>query len=67
MANEQWVGATVVTDATDWNSEDLRKARRNGAVKFKVVAKSPTGKKTTYRYLLSSIPEMYLKNQNHTA
>jgi hypothetical protein len=56
---EQWVGATVITKATGWSTEDLRKYRRNGGIKYKV--KKQGGKKT-YAYLLSSIPD-HLLNQ----
>jgi hypothetical protein len=52
---EQWVGPTVITEATGWNSEQMRKARRNGSVKFR---RSATG---GYKYLLSSIPDHLIK------
>lgn len=46
--NEQWVGPTVITKATGWNNEGMRRARRNGSVKYK-------RKGGGYVYLLSSI------------
>jgi hypothetical protein len=46
---EEWVGPTVITMRTGWNAEDMRRARRNGSIKYK---RSSTG---GYRYLLSSI------------
>jgi hypothetical protein len=46
---EEWVGPTVITQKTGWSAEDMRRARRNGSVKYK---RSSTG---GYRYLLSSI------------
>lgn len=46
---EEWVGPTVITAKTGWSSEDMRRARRNGSVRFK---RSSTG---GYKYLLSSI------------
>jgi hypothetical protein len=49
---DEWVGATVITKKTGWGSEDLRKARRNGSIKYKV---KKEGSKRTYKYLLSSI------------
>lgn len=50
--NEQWVQARVITKKTGWNSEDLRRARRNGSIKYKV---KKEGSKRTYAYLLSSV------------
>lgn len=49
---DEWVGATVITKRTGWNNEDLRRARRNGSVKYRIKSE---GTKRTYRYLLSSI------------
>lgn len=49
---DEWVGATVITSKTGWKSEDLRKARRNGSIKYKL---KKDGRKRTYKYLLSSI------------
>jgi hypothetical protein len=46
---EQWVGPTIITKMTGWDCEGMRRARRNGSVKYK---RSPTG---GYRYLLSSV------------
>lgn len=46
---DEWVGPTVITKKTGWNKEDMRRARRNGSVKYK---RSSTG---GYKYLLSSI------------
>lgn len=46
---EEWVGPTVITKKTGWSAEEMRRARRNGSVKYK---KSSTG---GYKYLLSSI------------
>lgn len=46
---EEWVGPTVITKKTGWDAEDMRRARRNGSIKYK---KSSTG---GYKYLLSSI------------
>jgi hypothetical protein len=55
---DEWVYASVITDLTGWSNEDLRKARRNGSVRFKIVAKGE--RKTTYKYLLGSIPSHFI-------
>jgi hypothetical protein len=52
---EQWVGATVITGLTGWNREQMRKARRNGSVKYK-------RKGDSYVYLIQSIPEHFIIN-----
>lgn len=52
---EQWVGATVITSLTGWNNEDMRRARRNGSVKYK-------RKGASYAYLLQSIPSHFIKH-----
>jgi hypothetical protein len=46
---EEWVGPTVITQKTGWSAEDMRRARRNGSIRYK---RSSTG---GYRYLISSI------------
>lgn len=46
---EQWVGPTVITKKTGWLSEDMRKARRNGSIKYR---RSSSG---GWEYLVSSI------------
>lgn len=46
---EEWVGPTVITSKTGWGKEDMRKARRNGSIRYK---RSSTG---GYKYLLGSI------------
>jgi hypothetical protein len=50
--NEQWVSASVITNNTWWDKEDLRRARRNGSIKWKI---KRHGEKNSYIYLLSSI------------
>jgi hypothetical protein len=53
---EAWVGPTVITNLTGWDGEGMRRARRNGSVKYR---RNP--KTNGYQYLASSIPERLLK------
>jgi hypothetical protein len=53
---ETWVGPTVITNLTAWDGEGMRRARRNGSVKYR---RNP--KTNGYQYLASSIPERLLK------
>jgi hypothetical protein len=53
---ETWVGPTVITNLTGWDGEAMRRARRNGSIKYR---RNP--KTNGYQYLASSIPERLLK------
>lgn len=50
---ETWVTAYVVYEATGWDHTKLRVMKREGVVKFDLIKK---------RYLLESIPDIFLKN-----
>jgi hypothetical protein len=56
---EQWVGPTVITGLTGWNSDSMARARRNGSVRYR---RNPMT--NGYQYLISSIPEHLLKGSN---
>jgi hypothetical protein len=46
---EQWVGPTVITAQTGWDSEGMRRARRNGSIVYR------RKKSGGYEYLPSTI------------
>lgn len=50
---QTWVKVSIITALTNWSKEDMRKARENGLVKFKVEDGS-------FKYLLESIPDNFL-------
>ena len=56
IVKDYWVGPTVITKPTGWNSSEMVKTRRNGSVKYK-------RKVNAYLYMLNSIPLMFLKNE----
>jgi hypothetical protein len=52
---ETWVNGAWVTSITGWTKEQMRSARMQGIVKFQ---RSQT---QTYKYLLESIPQQFIK------
>lgn len=51
---ETWVTAYVIYEATGWDHKKLRVMRKEGVVRWDELKK---------RYLLESIPKVFLKNQ----
>lgn len=52
---ETWVSASWITDLTGWSKERMRIAREQGVVKYK------KSKEQSYKYLLESIPQQFIK------
>lgn len=55
-SKKTWVSVGIITDITGWDKEYMRKARENGLVKFK-------NEDGSFKYLLESIPEIFINKK----